>query len=87
MPKENSGERYNTGSEESSERFSNRIIICKTSLQAGWLDRCEECIDPKYIGFPCFNCERRGLNTPALQGTYYCRVCREEEIEGESGEH
>jgi len=47
VSKENSGEKYTSGSEESTERFSDRICIkCKTSLQAvngilqaGWYDR------------------------------------------------
>ena len=40
VSKENSGEKYTSGSEESTERFSDRICIkCKTSLQTGWLDR------------------------------------------------
>ena len=66
------------------ECFSDRKCIkCKILLQPGWLDRCENCIDPKYVGYPCLNCERRGLDIPALLGTYYCRECREEEIEGE----
>ena len=59
-----------------------KCIKCKIALKEGWLDRCEECIDPMYVGSPCLNCERRGLDTPALLGTYYCRECREEEIEG-----
>ena len=92
MPQDENGEEYDTGSEESSEDedeiFSDtRCIKCKTLLQAGLLDRCEECFDEKYIGFPCLTCERKGLDTPALLGTYYCKVCREEECESERGKH
>ena len=94
---ESSGESSDESSEESSGessenvldqknkmRFSDEICIdCKTVLPTGWLDRCEECFDPEYARLPCLKCEHQGLKTPALQGAYYCKVCREDEYKEE----
>ena len=32
---------------------------------------------PEYVRFPCLKYEHKGLDTPALQETYYCKVCRD----------